>query len=965
MHQFWKILSLAVALICAQQASALQTDLVGLDKNDSTNWGPNSAWMGQNLQNWKELDYIPVRIEVTGDAVVNHFLMFTFDHQFGFQNLYFISNSPNVLFETAPVLNAPFGAPEWSYDLHLTKTDDQIGYVYFYARLAAGAHVNNGSSLHLDGATFEPLQIHKPGAAAGNPDLAIFKTGPASAAPGSVITYTLIYTNRSGAEITGASGVQVSDELPPLLTYVPGSASGGGTLAGNMITWDVMNLPVGAGGTFTFQAIVSSNAVNGDKITNSAMVMSAENDANMADNFATFVTMVTSTPVIITCSTNKTVELGSAWNFDPPTVSGGCEPPLSLEVLSTVTNSILGACTNSHTATRTWRASDTCGNSAECSQTVTVVDTTAPVISCSPNKIVELGSAWTFDAPTATDVGGGAVTITIVDTVTNRTEANCGATFSATRTWQATDACGAVAQCSQTVTVEDHTGPSILCAGDKTVELGSAWNFDPPTATDPSSVTITIVGTITNKTEANCGGTFSATRTWLATDACNNSSQCSQTVTVIDTTGPSISCAANKTVEVGSAWSFDLPTVTDLSGTNISVIIVSTTTNAIGGACGNSFSVTRVWRATDACGNPAQCSQTVNVVDTAPPIVNCSTNKTVQPGTPWTFDPPTAADMGGNVTITIVSTTTNVSETCGMDFTATRVWAISDMCSNSVQCVQVVSVQNDGTGPTVSIVMPTNNTTYLAPATFTVVAEPGVSNRIASITFLMNSTALGTVTNSPYFVVVTNLPAGDYAFRAVATDVCGLITTSSVVNVHVISSPPILALGPIVLNRQNGLFEQSVRVTNPTPFPWPNGLRIYISDVDATNRVWNATGTNNGLPYVEKTAFVAAGGSQDFLIQYYVPNPRVTPTSTLTAVPNPAGAESTSVLRLERALPLTNGQFCVEFLSRKDRLYYVQRTEDHLRWSTVGGLIVGTGQRIQQFDGGVGSKRFYRVVCLP
>src|SRR5687768_287926 len=100
MHRIWILLSLAAALICTQPVSALQTDLVGLDKNDSTNWGPNSAWMGQNLQDWKELDYIPVRIELTGETVTNQLLTFTFDHAFGFQNLYFISNSPNVLFES-------------------------------------------------------------------------------------------------------------------------------------------------------------------------------------------------------------------------------------------------------------------------------------------------------------------------------------------------------------------------------------------------------------------------------------------------------------------------------------------------------------------------------------------------------------------------------------------------------------------------------------------------------------------------------------------------------------------------------------------------------------------------------------------------------------------------------------------------------------------------------------------------
>jgi len=38
---------------------------------------------------------------------------------------------------------------------------------------------------------------------------------------------------------------------------------------------------------------------------------------------------------------------------------------------------------------------------------VTVVDTGAPVINCSnTNKTVEQGTAWTFDAPTATDNSG-------------------------------------------------------------------------------------------------------------------------------------------------------------------------------------------------------------------------------------------------------------------------------------------------------------------------------------------------------------------------------------------------------------------------------------------------------------------------------------------------------------------------------------------------------------------------------
>jgi len=194
------------------------------------------------------------------------------------------------------------------------------------------------------------------------------------------------------------------------------------------------------------------------------------------------------------------------------------------------------------------------------------------------------------------------------------------------------------------VTVVDTTAPVMNCTSstNKTVQLGTAWTFDLPTATDNSgTATITILSTVTN-TAGHCGNTFDATRTWQATDACSNSARCSQTVTVVDTTAPVMDCTSstNKTVQLGTAWTFDLPTATDNSGT-ATITILSTVTNTAG-HCGNTFDATRTWQATDACSNSAQCSQTVTVVDTTAPVMNCtsSTNKTVQLGSAWTFDLP-------------------------------------------------------------------------------------------------------------------------------------------------------------------------------------------------------------------------------------------------------------------------------------------------------------------------------------
>src|SRR5207247_2603268 len=106
-----------------------------------------------------------------------------------------------------------------------------------------------------------------------------------------------------------------------------------------------------------------------------------------------------------------------------------------------------------------------------------------------------------------------------------------------------------------------------------------------------------------------------------ATDACGNSSSCSQTVAVVDRSPPALACVPSRAVDSQTPWSFEDPVAFDIvDGIKVTVAIVSTTTNVI---CGNNFAVTRTWSATDSCGNSNRCSQTIFVTDTTPPTLTC------------------------------------------------------------------------------------------------------------------------------------------------------------------------------------------------------------------------------------------------------------------------------------------------------------------------------------------------------
>src|SRR5439155_26467494 len=169
------------------------------------------------------------------------------------------------------------------------------------------------------------------------------------------------------------------------------------------------------------------------------------------------------------------------------------------------------------------------GNSSSLAQTITVNDTTAPVIASIPADVT-VQCAGAVPPPNdatvvATDSCGGAPVITHSDQTIPGT---CVNRFVVKRTYTATDACGNSSSLTQTITVNDTTAPVITSIpADVTVQCPTAIpaaNNSAVVATDNCGGTPVIAHT-DQTIPGNCVNNFVVKRTYTATDACGNSSR--------------------------------------------------------------------------------------------------------------------------------------------------------------------------------------------------------------------------------------------------------------------------------------------------------------------------------------------------------------------------------------------------------------------------------------------------------
>ncbi len=256
-----------------------------------------------------------------------------------------------------------------------------------------------------------------------------------------------------------------------------------------------------------------------------------------------------------------------------------------------------------------WTATDSSGNTAQYKQVVAVNDSTKPTITVPDDITIEASNLLTMinlGTATATDIVDAMPTITS----DAPTSFPVGVTIV---TYTATDYIGNYATGIQKVTVRDTTEPMLILPSDITAEAtGALTSVDIGTAAVNDNVD-SITATNNSPDSFPLGETQV---TWTAKDNANNVATAIQTVTIRDTTNPTITVPNSiitEATDILTAVDIGSATASDIADSNVTI-----TNDAPDSFPADSTIIT--WTATDDSGNTASDTQTVRIRDTTKPV---------------------------------------------------------------------------------------------------------------------------------------------------------------------------------------------------------------------------------------------------------------------------------------------------------------------------------------------------------
>ncbi len=395
-------------------------------------------------------------------------------------------------------------------------------------------------------------------------------------------------------------------------------------------------------------------------------------------------------PVISVVGGDVTVECGTQYVDAGATAADVCSGSIAV-----VTNNPVDAASPG-VYTVTYTAQDAAGNPAQAQRTVTVQDTTPPVVTLIGQASITLNinDPYTDAGVNATDTCD-----TEVDLVTDNPVTTAVPGVYTVR-YTATDNAGLSTIATRTVTVVDNIPPVLtLTGGDVQVECHSVYTDQGATASDNVDGDITSRIVVDNQVNVNAVGVYGVT--YNVTDAAGNSAvPITRSVNVVDTTVPVLSLLGDPavTVECGGNYTDAGATAADgCAGDLTGSIVVD---NPVNTAVAGTYTIT--YSVSDPSGNAAApITRTVTVSDTIAPVltVNGDSPMMVQCGAAYAEPGATAVDVCDGILAVTVGGDTVDATTPG---TYVVTYDAQDAAGNPASAARTVNVV-DTTAPVVTV----------------------------------------------------------------------------------------------------------------------------------------------------------------------------------------------------------------------------------------------------------------------
>ncbi len=371
------------------------------------------------------------------------------------------------------------------------------------------------------------------------------------------------------------------------------------------------------------------------------------------------------------------------------TASDNVDGNLNVTISGSVDTSTVGE------YTLTYSASDKAGNTTSLTRVIHIVDVTMPTITLNGLAILNInqGESYTELGAIAHDNTDGNLTVTISGSVDTSTVGTY------TLTYTATDSAGNSVQSTRKVTVLDITAPIITINGDNPMILNQHDSYTEAGAMASDAVDGTLNVTISGSVDTTTAGTY--TITYSAQDSAGNSASHTRTITVKDTTKPTITLIGSNLQEVrlGDNYNEQGATVSDnvaLSGT-IMIDASAVDTSTVG-----DYEV--LYSISDTSGNSATTSRTVRIIDTIKPIIILIGDNTqqIEVNTTYTELGASATDNSdGDISTSIMIDSSAVNTQTIGDYQVT--YDVNDSSNNpATQAIRVIQVR-DTTAPIITL----------------------------------------------------------------------------------------------------------------------------------------------------------------------------------------------------------------------------------------------------------------------